>query len=200
MMNENSNENQQWEELLPKLETYTRSILSQRKWFRGKYSDFYLEGKEYRDYIYTAIQKYLEHPEKFDVAKGSLENYLKYNIIRSLVSNDEVSKENQTTKDVFGIADQIGDDGGESYLESQLPYLEELFEDKIDYDIIMNDIAENVAGESEVENIFISMYAYGMDRREIIKEFEMSESDYNNAYRRLKTIINRVKTKYSDEK
>ncbi|MFE2861642.1 hypothetical protein [Sphingobacterium multivorum] len=196
-MNDINTEEPNWERIILILHAYTRKLLQSKTWFRGRNPVSYLKGKEIDDYVFDAIGRYLENPQKYDPLKGSLEDYLKYNVVRTLVSNDIRSEENKTTKDVFSIADNMEDgDNAESYIESIFPVVEAFFDQQIDYESVMSEIADAVQGQNDVEQIFVSVYGYGMKRREIIKEFEMDESTYDNAFRRLKTIIKNVVNKF----
>lgn len=196
-MSENNTEDPDWEDIILRLQSFTRGLLRGKTWFRGKDPDSYLQGKQLDDYVYEAIGRYLANPKKFNATKGSLVDYLKYSVIKTLVGNDIRSQENQTTKDIFGIAEnEDSHTSAISYLDSVLPFAEAYFDQQVDYDNVMNTIAEMVQGENEVEQIFISIYGYEMKRREIIKEFGMSEETYDNGYRRLKTIIKNVVKKF----
>ncbi|VTR29704.1 hypothetical protein [Sphingobacterium thalpophilum] len=196
-MSDINTEEPNWESIILILHAHTRRLLQGKTWFRGKNPTSFLKGKEIDDYVFDAIGRYLENPQKYDPLKGSLEDYLKYNIVRTLVSNDIRSDENKTTKDVFGMADTMADgDNAESYIESIFPVVEAFFDQQIDYENVMSEIADAVQGQNDVEQIFVSVYGFGMKRREIIKEFEMDESTYDNAFRRLKTIIRNVVNKF----
>ena len=188
-----------WEEIILGLQSYTRLLVSNKKWFRGGKTKTFLAGKEIEDYIYEAIAKYLQNPEKFDSSKGTLINYLKYNIIRSLVSNDLVSSENQTSKDIYTIVDKMDseDENSNSYLDSILPYAEVYFDQEIDYNEIMASIENKVKGDKILEEIFLGYCSENSKRREVIEEFGMSENDYDNGMRRLKTILKDIITKYN---
>jgi hypothetical protein len=188
-----------WEEIILCLQSYTRLLVSNKKWFRGGKTKTFLAGKEIEDYIYEAIAKYLQNPEKFDSSKGTLINYLKYNIIRSLVSNDLVSSENQTSKDIYTIVDKMDseDENSNSYLDSILPYAEVYFDQEIDYNEIMASIENKVKGDKILEEIFLGYCSENSKRREVIEEFGMSENDYDNGMRRLKTILKDIITKYN---
>jgi len=192
-----------WEEVILSLQSYTRFLVNGKGWFRGKTSSIYLKGKEIDDYIYDAIGKYLRNPEKYKPEEGSLILYLKYNLIRSLVSNDLASAENQTSKDVFGIADIKEDndtnDSG-SYLDATLPYAEVFFDQEIDYKEIMKHIEEEVKNDKIVEEIFLGLHGYGMPRRDVIKEFNMTDKDFDNGMRRLTTILNNTAKKFDLKK
>lgn len=202
-MGNNSNENIQidWEDVILRLEAFTRSFVKGKPWFRGGDTTTFLMGKEIKDYVFEAIGKYIESPEKYDPAKGDFLNYLKYNIIRSLVSNDLAKNENKETDDVF-VNPFDNDDGDEnsSYLDRLLPFTEALFSDDIDFATIKEFIETNIQGDEQVENIFLGIYSYGMKRREVIEEFNMAESDYDNGMRRLKTILSRTSLHFNPNK
>lgn len=189
---ENSIDNSiDWEDIIVRLEAFTRSLLKRQHWFHGGSVNTFLKGKEMRDYVYEGIGRFLKHPEKYDSSKGDLVSYLKYNLIRSLVSNDVTSDENKHGHDVFGNCEAFDeDDEDSSYLDRILPYLEPMFLDDLDYTRIREYIQERIKGDSHVEDIFLGIYSENMKRREIIAEFSMSEKDYNNALRRLQTVMN----------
>lgn len=181
-----------WEEVIVRLEAFTKSLTRKQYWFRGGSTTTFLKGKEMRDYVYEGIGKYLANPEKYDQSKGDLVSYLKFNLIRSLVSNDVTSEENGTTKDVFAYANEGEDDENTSYLDQILPYIEPMFADEIDYKKIKEYVENTIQGDTVVEEIFLGLYSEGMKRREIIKEFNMNEKDYDNGNRRLQTVIHQA--------
>ena len=182
-------EEKELEDLYDKLYVYTDYLVKQKKWFRQGNSDTFLKGKEVHDYVSEAIEKYLTNPEKYDSSTGrSLLNYLKLHVIRTLVGNDSRSPENKTTKDVFAISDDL-DENESTYLDKVLPFLDAFFPDEIDYHSIMAHVENEVQGDQDVENIFMGLCLYDLKRRDIIKEFGMTEVQYNNGLRRLKTIL-----------
>lgn len=184
-------QNIDWEEILLELTAFTLSWARGKAWFRGKGTTSFLMGKEVNDYVYEAIGRYLEHPGKFNPAKGRLIDYLQYQLVRSLISNDVRKSENKLTDNVFAVDGHDGDDEANSnYAESILPYTAALFPDNIDYAAISQFIEKGIAGDKEVENIFLGLYTYGLKRGEVIKEFNMQPADYDNAMRRLTTIMN----------
>lgn len=188
-----------WKEIILNLQSYTRLLVSNKKWFRGEKTKTFIAGKEIEDYIYDAIAKYLQNPEKFDSSKGTLINYLKYNLIRSLVSNDLVSSENQLSKDIYTIVDKMEkeDENSSSYLDSILPYAEVYYDQEIDYNEIMASIENKVKGDKILEEIFLGYCCDNSKRREVIEEFGMSENEYDNGMRRLKTIFKEIISKYN---
>jgi len=179
-----------WEDILPKLIAFTRKYTSDRNWFRGGDTANFLAGKQVKDYVYEAITRYLEDKSKYKRNKGTLTAYLKLNVIRSMVANDLRKSENKLTDDVFGssFSGDEDDDNNLSYEDSILPSTEPLFVDDADYHNVKDYINEQIKGDKIAENIFLG-YEYSLKRREVIEEFEMSESDYDNGFRRLKTAI-----------
>lgn len=191
-----------WEEILLRLEAYTRSFANRKHWFRGDRAIAFLKGKEVKDYVDDAILQYLSATEKFDPQKGTLIDYLKYNLIRSLVNIDSNKKENRTTIDInlfTSHSDDNQDDTG-SYLDRIGPCTEALFADEIDYPAIKDYIENEISGDQIVENIFLGIYMYGLPRREIIEEFKMTVDEYNNGKRRLDTVLSRTKIYFTANK
>jgi hypothetical protein len=201
-----------WEEVILRLQSYTRSLVSKKGWYRissvvkkdpkndgeNKYESTYIKGKEVDDYVYEAIEKYLVNKEKHDPQKGSLLDYLKYGVIRSLVSNDLVSSENRTSKDVLAHSNNLEDDENDngSYLDSILPYVDAYFDMEIDYKEIMNYVQGEIKGDEILEEIFLGICLNGLKRRDVIEEFNISEKDFDNGMRRLKTILSRTAKKF----
>lgn len=181
-----------WEDIILKLTAYTHHITSNLDWFRGEGTSTFLMGKEITDYVYGAIDKYLLEPNKFDASKGVLVDYLKYNIIRTLVGNDVRKSENTLSDDVFAYSgnDEDGEDG--SYLDRILPHVEALIPDQLDFQAIKEFIETEIHGDKDVENIFLGLYTFGMKRRGIIEEFNMTPSQYDNGMRRLNTVLHRA--------
>lgn len=205
-----------WEEIILGLQSFTRSFVSKKGWFRNssvvkrnpnseggnKYESTYSEGKEIDDYVYEAIERYLVNKEKHDPNRGSLVDYLKYNVVRSLVSNDLVSSENRTSKDIlthsYNFEDDENDNG--SYLDSILPYADVYFDQEIDYKEIMSYVEGEINGDEIAEEIFLGISLNGLKRREVIEEFNLSEKDFDNGMRRLKTILNKAAKKFDLKK
>lgn len=178
-----------WKDVLLRLTAFTDSLLSKLRWFRGKKVDSYLKGKQVEDYVQEAILRYLSYPDKFDSSKGTLVDYLCLNIIRSLVSNDVNSSENKTTKELSSFQSLQKDGMTLSYTDFLLPYVEAFFDEEIDYKSILTKIESQVKGDEIVENIFLGVCS-GFKRRDVIKEFDLSEKEFDNGMRRLKTVLN----------
>jgi hypothetical protein len=176
-----------WKEILPSLNGYAKLLLETRHWFRrpGAYS--YLKGKEAGDYVMEAVAKYLEHPEKFDASKRSLVGYLKEHIIRSLISNDATSSENQTNIDP--AADELeGLDALETtFFSSVLPQHASDIEEMIDFKQIICYIVAELKDDDIAQNILLGRVE-GLERRDIAEEFGMTAHQYDNGMRRLLTV------------
>ncbi|MBK7965753.1 MAG: hypothetical protein IPK10_11030 [Bacteroidetes bacterium] len=186
-----------WEEVILRLQTLTRSLAKGKGWFRGVETTVYLKGKEIDDYVFEAIEIHLRNPEKFEPNKGSFIKYLFYSIIRNLVRYDLVSAENRTTNDVFAYQnDNEDEDNSAPYLDAILPYAEVFFDQEIDFKEVMSYIESEAKGDAIVENIFLGLSGYGLKRAEIIKEFNMTPVEYDNGMRRLITIRNKAAKKY----
>lgn len=187
--------------MIIRLTAFTLQLVKGRGWFRGPDTQVFNAGKEAQDYAFEAIKKYLENPEKFDPTRGTLEKYLKYNLIRSLVINDLRSAENKT-----GIASEVTadyhdeEDSISNYNDLIVPQAEAFFEQEVDYKQILTEIETEVAKEPILENIYLGLRVLGMKPMDVMSEFSISDKDYNNAFRRLTTLLNNIAKKYNIEK
>lgn len=190
-----------WEQILIPLEAYALSFAKKQSWFRGSDTSVFLEGKEIRDYVYEGIGRFIENPEKFDQSKGTLLNYLKYNLVRSLISNDVNKSENKLSKDIFTqlmVDDES--DNTTSYLDRVMPFVNALFDEEIDYVEIIAEIEQQIKGDKIPEEIFIGLNAYGLKRSEIMDEFKMSSKDFDNGMKRLQTVLRGVALRFNLKK
>src|SRR6185312_4172185 len=191
------NTNIDWEEVILCLQSFTRALVKGKGWFRGGETSVFLKGQEIEDYIFEAIERYLRNPEKHKPEKGSLINYLKFNLIRSLVTNDLVSAENRTSSDIFNYeSENFDEENSATYLDSIFPYAEAFFDQEIDFNEVMKYLENEVKNDTIVENIFLGICCYGLKRREITEEFAMTEKDYDNGMRRFNTIKNNTVLKF----
>ncbi len=188
-----------WEEIIVLLTAFTRSWVKGKPWFRGENTTTFLMGKEVEDYVFAAIGKFLDEPDKFDSKKGELLEYLKYNLVRSFIANDLRKKENRQTDDIFSD-EESDEDEDSTYTDRILPFIEALFPDDIDYVAIKEYIEKEIQGDIDVENIFLGIYTYGMKRRNVIDEFKMASEKFDNAMRRLNTVLNRAAIHFKENK
>ncbi|MEI6265822.1 MAG: hypothetical protein WCP74_12005 [Sphingobacteriia bacterium] len=187
-----------WENIYVKLYAYADQLLKAHSWFRGKGTNSFLQGKQPHDYVAQAIESYLSSPEKYDPSSGrSLCNYLKYHIIRRLISNDAKSLENRST--IQGIDDFQSNNDSEnnlSNLESILPIFETFFDQEIDYNHILNEVKKQLKNDSITSLIFDEVRCKGLNRRELIKEHKLQDSEFDNAMKRLNRILKEIAKKY----
>jgi len=203
MSSQNGINNEDLGALYLQLYAYTDQLIKKKGWFRGGRTDSFLKGKQIHDYVSEAIEKYLVNPEKYDGSTGrSLENYLKLHIIRTLVGNDAKSPENKTSKSFTSLVSRkdAESEDGDSYLDSILPFAEAYFDQEIDAKEVMGFIELEVAKDKIVEEIYLGIKCYGWKRALVIKEFKMSDNDFDNGMRRLKTILNNTAKKYDIKK
>lgn len=179
-----------WQDIYLKLEAFSRSWASGRSWFRGDDTPSFYKGKEGHDYAMDAILKHLDQPDKYDPALGDLLKYLEYNLVRAAVGNDLRRKENRLTSDIFKY-DNDGDEEGTPYAERLLPHTEASFSDDYDYEELKSLIEEKSKDDPEAEKVYMGKM-FEMTREEIIKDSAMTPGQYDNANRRLKTIVNRA--------
>ncbi|WP_312991397.1 hypothetical protein [Chryseobacterium flavum] len=186
-----------WEEIYLRLYAYTDQLLKNLSWFR-KNSDSFIKGKQVEDYVCDAIEKYLSEPEKFDENTGrSLLNYLKYHVVRSLVSNDINSAENTKTVDFINYTCNDNDD--ESYSEYILPVIAATFDEDIDYQRIILEIENSLNDDAIAKLIFQEVRLNGIPRRDFIKKHKIEEKDFDNGMKRLKTILKNIAKQYDYE-
>jgi len=185
-----------WKKIIANLQAFTRKWVEGLAWFRGGKTNSFAKGKGIDDYVSDAIEKYLRNPENFNPKKGDLVDYLKFNLIRSMVSNDLRSKENRLNKDVFSNTDLTDNEDSRTYLDSILPFAEALFDQEIDYKVIMEEIEIEVSKDKIAEEIYLGERSYNLKRSEIIAEFNMSEKEFDNGKRRMQTMLNKIANKY----
>ncbi len=190
-------------DIIRKLTAFTyRYAFDNKSWFR-KGSDSLLKGKKVEDYVYEAIGRYFENPEKHNTERGSLFTYLS-TVVMTLVGNDLRSKENKTTWAIPHEAD--GDENGNKeldYFDLVTRRIEENIEDQIYYDQIVKDIVEEIAKQEEAGNKDILEKIYlgldlGLKPKDIMETFKMPNGEYNNGIRRLRTIVRKIVSKYED--
>lgn len=190
-----------WEEVLLRVFAFTKSWVNGRAWFRGEETSTFIAGKKVEDYVYEAIGRFLESPEKYNPNKGDLADYLKYQLVRTLVGNDLRKLENKKTSDIFADDDFTEEDDDNSpYSERVMHYTAALFPDDIDYTAIKTYIEKEIEGDKDAENVFLGVYISDMKRREVIEEFDMSAAAFDNGMRRLNTVLKRAALHFNDKR
>lgn len=138
------------------------------------------------DFSMEAIRRHLEDVSKFDSTRNSdLVKYLKYNILRRLISNHktldgqkrEVLYENH---DVNGIkVDNSSDEVFDIHI-------------RIDLQHTLDKIRSEVGSDLDLLSVFELRYVEDYKPSEVMEELQITSRDYNNRIRRVDTIRIRV--------
>lgn len=185
-----------WDKIYLQLYAYADQLLKAHTWFRGKKTDSYLEGRQAHDYVMDAIEKHLKGPEKYDPQKRSLANYLKLHILRTAIGNDSKKTENKISSNVFANA-RTDDDDDNDFLDAILPYTKGLFDQQMDLQMIMDDIGNLIQSDPIVFKIFEGRCRENMERIKVMENYNLSNTEFDNGMKRLKTILRRIAKKYS---
>jgi hypothetical protein len=177
-----------WQKLYLSLYAFADQILKSQYWFRGKGTDSFFKGKQPHDYTQDAIEKYWLEPEKFDPTQMSLLGYLKKHILRRAVGNDSKRLENRFSSDIFKKQYRNNNDDNE-YLDDILPFQQAIFDQQMDLDLIMDFIADQIKHDTILVKVFHGHCRDRLERREVIQEYKLSDTEYDNGFRRLKTIL-----------
>jgi hypothetical protein len=185
----------EWEKIYLQLYAYADQLLKAHRWFRGKNTDSYLEGRQPHDYVMDAIEKYLNEPEKYDPSHNrSLVNYLKLHLIRSAVGNDSKKVENIVSSNIFNKQESENED--DVFLDAMLPCFNDYFDQQIDLTNILNDVFNSIKEDTLVLKIFEGCCRNRLKRREVIEEYKMTEAEYDNGFKRLRTILKNTAKKF----
>lgn len=170
-----ANRDQDWESILRELIAYANALLQDDVSSSEK-------AEMAKDFAVEAITKYLEEDSKFDVTRNSnLVWYLKYNILRRLVSNYYKSSYKKKQVRLYGKDDE------EDILESL--YVKEYdLEGKIDAEKVLSQLETKIEHDSELLSIFKGRYYQNLKRSEICLDLNITPNEYNNRMKRLKRL------------
>lgn len=182
-----------WDVIYTQLFAFTHGLLSTKSWYRGQ-TNSYVAGKQEHDYVSEAIERYLVHPEKFDACKGDLLQYLKFNLVRSLISNDARCAENRTSSHISAGSDK--DEDSNNYANALVPSIDEYFDDSVDYHTIISCMETALEGDETGRDIFLGLVS-GLKRGDIILEFKMTPKQFDNGMRRLKTVQEKIAQQFN---
>lgn len=133
------------------------------------------------DFAMEAIKKYLERPNNFNPKRNpDLVKYLKYYILRQLISNFRKSK-SHLNEDIVEENNYMG--LFDIYIKDYL------IDDAIDYDNLINKIKSSIKDDKLVKNIFELRIVKEFKRKEICEKLNIRSSEFDNGFRRLKTIV-----------
>lgn len=141
------------------------------------------------DFAVDSITKYLSEPEKFDPSRNpDLIKYLKYYILRQLISNAKKKAAN---------VNEVGQNEDEE-LEFDSESIDDLFaeefelDEAIDVASVVMKIEHEIEEDEELYEIFIGRYYDESKRGEICKDLKISTDEYDNRIRRLRRLSRKV--------
>jgi len=146
-----------------------------------------------KDFAMETIKDYLSSPEKFDPARNKdLINYLKYNILKRLISNFKKSK-GQENEEILDDNDPLCDKIVNRF------YSDNSITGSIDVKIILKSINEELEYDKVLQSVFKLRYLEEYKRTEICNKLQITYGELNNYIRRLDTVLKRVLDKYKTE-
>ena len=133
-----------------------------------------------------AIKRHIENPTKFNPKRNpDIVKYLKFNILRQLVSNFKELK-GQSNEIAYNPDDPIGIKVMNSFIE------ESDVHDAIDARQTIHDIECSIIDDKPLLEIFELRYLKEYSRAETITELGITPGEYNNRIRRLDTVFRRI--------
>ena len=178
---ENNYDEVEWEKVIPVLIAFAYSLLGNKKFTNRRDQLAY-------DFTMETITKYLENKDKFNPSRNpDLINYLKYNILRQLISNFE----NSTGIRKRIILENVDDEKTNSneYSLDHLYKEDKYIENNIDEKILIQKIEKKINGKPELKEIFDLLYYNDSKRSEICNDLDIELKEFDNRYRRLKRLL-----------
>ena len=171
----------EWERVIPVLMAFAYSLLGNKKFTNRRDQLAY-------DFAMETITKYLENKGKFNPSRNpDLINYLKYNILRQLISNFENSA---------GIRKRVilenTNDENETNSEYSLEHLykeDKYIENNIDEKIFVQKMEQKLKNDTDLKEIFDLLYYKDSKRAEICSDLDIPLREFDNRYRRLKRLL-----------
>jgi hypothetical protein len=155
--------------------------------------------KSSEDYVHEALMWHHKNPETFNPHRGSLENYLKFYVIRRLISNDFPASIRKQRKESFGTqaGEKLKDVHIIEYPDDQLS--EQGWEgariDELDDALIFKAMEDELANDDTAYLIYIAVFHDNFkfsERAEICEECQIEGAEFDKAKKRLLTIMKRV--------
>lgn len=170
-----------WEKVIPVLMAFAYSLLGNKKFTNRRDQLAY-------DFALEAITKYLENTEKFNPKRNpDLINYLKYYILKQLISNFKNSA--GVRKRVFIQPTQDQNDEKNDYSLEALYSNDNYIEEIIDQDIFDLKMEQKLKGKPELKEVFDLLYYKNSKRSEICKDLNIPLKEFDNRSRRLKRLL-----------
>lgn len=142
------------------------------------------------DFSMEAITRYLKEPHKFDPSRNpDLIKYLKYNLVRQLISNAKNSGFYR-----YGKSPSTPEEDYYHTLKSEFK-----LDEKIDVKRIVGIVEEKLTNDVELLPIFKGRYYQESKRSEICDDLDISLKEYDNRMKRLKRLVKKVQEGLSDK-
>lgn len=171
----------EWEKVIPVLMAYAYSLLGNKQFTNRRDQLSY-------DFALEAITKYLENKEKFDPTRNpDLINYLKYYIVRQLVSNFKESAGVRRRIILKGLKDK--EKGDYEYSIDQLIGKDNLIENNVDLNIFLDRINKKLKNKVKENEIFVLLYCKELKRSEICEQLNIPLKEFDNRSRRMKRLL-----------
>jgi len=170
-----------WEKVLVVLMAYAFSLLGNKQFTNRRKQLSY-------DFAMDAITRYLEDKEKFNPERNpDLINYLKYYILRQLISNFKESAGER--KRIVLTAPKNDDNEPGEYSLERLIGQDSHIENNIDLEILLERIDKKLSKKQELKDIFDLLYYKGLKRSEICKKLKIPLKEFDNRSRRMKRML-----------
>ena len=170
-----------WERVIPVLMAFAYSLLGNKQFTNRRDQLSY-------EFALEAITKYLENKEKFNPTRNpDLINYLKYYIVRQLISNFKASAGIRTRVILKGLKDK--EKGEYEYSIDQLIGRDNLIENNVDVNILLDRVSKKLKNKVELNEIFILLYYKELKRSEICEQLNIPLKEFDNRSRRMKRLL-----------
>ena len=152
-------------------------------------------GKEFKDYVWEALERHLKGEDNFDPTRSPLDFHLKENIIRRSIFNDRMPWEKKAAEDakvpltesnVTQLPPRKLKDTVKSVASEGAGDEETLLFDEIEKEINGDDVMERI-----YLAVFHDVFDFS-DRAEICEKYNISLREFENGVRRFMTAGMRV--------
>ena len=173
-------EKQDWAEII---KSATLHAVYQLKYY-GLWNRRGLKGYSAQEIAMESIEKVYLGEWQWNPEKSSLLDYLKYHVIRGLVSNLAKSSEFKSTHEIesselHGVSNQEGNEIIESMSQDQ----------------ILKILRQEISSDEQVRTVFEELLI-GLKRSEICEKYNWEKRIYDNASRRLGGFIEKISDKF----
>lgn len=171
----------QWDRVIPVLTAFAFSLLGNKRFTNSRV-------QLAQDFAIEAITRYLENKKKFNPSRNpDLINYLKYNILRQLISNFENSA--GVRKRVIVEDFENEDLNNNFYSLDKLYEKSNYIENNIDMQTLVDKIERKLKSKPELKEIFDLLFHKESKRSEICDDLKITLKEFDNRSRRLKRLL-----------